>query len=370
MQWTPEENDVTCEACRRALAVGQEVPGSQSSPAVTGAACECGHGWSGHAARRAHVTRGKCRSCPCREWKAQTAAPPSRSEAEARPLATGKAEEVRPCGACGGPLPYYRDAVCERCTPEAAAHAVALSMGAPERGEAGRACPTAGEVLGFRPCGACEGPLPSHRDVVCEACHPESAAVVGALTMDPVGSLSDGMGQQASELRPCCPDAGSDRCHGQPWGACRCRACVRAERGVLRENVNAVASVFPQAALSLAMKRYVRRQFARLVTTLRGRAQAAEARRSSDGRVDRLEALVASQAANLSRLVAEVTAAQNQRDDALIQASAAAERAHRAESELERAREELEAMRDVERVLVPEWTGPPTSEMDGLEDES
>jgi chromosome segregation ATPase len=204
-----------------------------------------------------------------------------------------------------------------------------------------------------------------------------AGSLVGQLVdVDPVGSLSDGLSSLPAEVRPCCPDAGDDsgRCHGQPFGACRCYACLRLERRLLPAIVRDVAHTFQAAALPMAEKRYRRRQFARLVAQLRGRAQAAERR------LEWAEAVVAGQAADLSRLTAELVAAQNGRDDALMQASAAAERASVAEREaaaacerasryeesrdeaekrVEELEEELSALRERGRVVRPEagdWT--------------
>jgi chromosome segregation ATPase len=80
-----------------------------------------------------------------------------------------------------------------------------------------------------------------------------------------------------------------------------------------------VRRVLKRAALPVEAKRYVRRHVARVVLSLRGRAQAAEAR------------------AELVSSFRDV--AVSERDDALMQASAAAERAHRAEQELDAAAE-------------------------------
>lgn len=176
--------------------------------------------------------------------------------------------------------------------------------------------------------------LCSHPGNVTAECHPAACPKV-----DPVGSISDG-GDVPRELRPCCPDAGDWRCHGQQAGACGCYACKRAERWRMREDLRAVAEVFKMAALKLGEKKARRRALARVFYTLSGRAQARAVE------LDREQALTASQGEALSRLTAELVAAQNQRDDALMQASAAAERAHNLERALEQRREKLTEAED------------------------
>ena len=231
---------------------------------------------------------------------------------------------------------------------------------------------------------------PSRSEGRAEARPPATAEV------EPVGSISDGMQAVRPELRPCCPDAGDERCHGQMPGACGCYACRRAERRALRNDVGAVREGLQRAALPLGTKKHVRRMLARVLLTLRGRVRAAERRKEQ---VEwRHAALMAGQAADLSRLIAELVHTQNRRDDALMQASAAAERAHQVEREYGRLSEqhradeerlcglqrELEALRGLGRVVAPSDAADPeplrrlgralrpapASELDGLEDES
>jgi hypothetical protein len=195
-------------------------------------------------------------------------------------------------------------------------------------------------------------------------------ATVEAPEVDPVGSLSDGLATLPREQRPCCPDAGDWRCHGQSPGTCLCYACGRAERWSQRERMKEVRRFFKAAPMRAERKQAVRKELARVLLTLRGRARAekeraerlearvgaleAEAERSERLRarlvreVEKLEALSAGQANNLSLGVAELTAAQNQRDAALARV-AALERELDDALHTYRCVEETEAYREVQQ---------------------
>ncbi|MFE8599819.1 hypothetical protein [Archangium violaceum] len=262
---------VTCEDCIAKAEARQDVPGRKPASGVTGAVCVCGHQQEGHGFKQKTRGKGGCRllECACQAF-VEPSAPPSRSEAEARPPATVEAK------------------ACDRYVPDT------------ERDRTGLSC-------------RCGHGYERHT----------------GRGQDPVGATADGVRQVAPELRPCCPDAGDERCHGQPWGACRCYACLRAERRLLPYIVRDIGRALRTAAMPVNQREYTRRQLARLITQLRGRAQAAE-------REARLVYQVG--AIHHAKLVRE-------RDDALMQASAAAERAHKLEQELDEAHEELERLR-------------------------
>ncbi len=385
-----------------------------------GQRCVCGHQEHSHAKRKKNPGRGRCGSylCTCREYRsaenqggesstlAERLFPPRKREeveADVKQLAADVSGLARSMGAlqkpvvhdaalgpeCGCPECLTLLAVVTGRTVEelealapkerreafAAACEVVHYAVTYEVGALVTACGK--KALGWRhrPMRVTDEP----GDVTCRACIAVAAppsrseaearppATVEAPEVDPVGSLSDGLASLPKDARPCCPDAGDWRCHGQAPGTCGCCACGRADRRSLTHWVRELRKFVKRVPATEADKKFARRDLAAVVRTLRGRARAEmeraerlEARvaraESLNGRlvaqVEKLDADYLAEVSEVSTLMGEGTAArkerdaalarvaavERERDDALMQASAAAERAHRAEKELEELR--------------------------------
>jgi hypothetical protein len=266
-------------------------------------------------------------------------------------------------------------------------------------------------------CGACEQQLEDDRSAVCHTCAPEALALPMAMAMAEGLKPEHGGQQEAtgapspadialavpSDTAPCCEDAGQDRCHGQPRGACGCYACRRYDRRRVLNHVRRLEGVLLDVAPEDKMHR---RALADVLRTLRNARHAAwaaakfwrdqahdmlleharamrhvEGRRASMERrharvvhlawgyrfhARRLKAAVAEEESKFDealergraeraradeaeaealRRAQEVNRLVKERDDATMEASAAAEMHHAAMRDLEAAQAEAESAR-------------------------